>query len=86
MADVQKIVFSFFQSKGTILGETQLEKLSCQYLEEKLIDSMGLVDMIMEFEATLGISFEPKHIQANEFRTVGGLIEIIEKLIKEQNA
>ena len=76
-------MFAFFRSKETIPGKEEAEHLLCAYLEEKLIDSMGIVEMITEFEEQWGIYFEPRHMQSAEFRTIGGLIGLIENLIQE---
>ncbi len=82
--DVKRQVLAFFESKGGIPGATEEERLKCGYLDTRVIDSMGIVSMVLEFEATFGIRFSPAEMQSLEFRTVGGLISLIERMQKEQ--
>ena len=84
MADIKNNVISFFQAKGEIPGKTETERLACAYLEVPLIDSMGIIEMIIEFEEQWQIHFSPQHMQSPEFRTIGGIVELIENLTKEQ--
>ena len=60
---------------------TEEELLGCYYLEAGLLDSVGVVEMILEFEDTFGIRLDPDQLRSNEFRTIGGLIRIIETLV-----
>ena len=48
MADIKNTVIAFFQAKGEIPGETETERLACAYLEVPLIDSMGIMEMILD--------------------------------------
>jgi len=83
-ANVSERVFGFLESQGGIPGETEEDQLSCAYLDERVIDSMGIVEMIVAFEEGFGIHFTPQHMQAPEFRTVGGLIELITQLMGDK--
>jgi acyl carrier protein len=40
--------------------------------------------MVVGFEKIFGIRFSPENMQSLEFRTIGGLIGIIDNLRKEQ--
>ena len=82
--NVEEEVLLFFKSKGAI-PEKREEQMSCTYLEEKLIDSMGIIEMITEFEKLFDIYFETHHMQSVEFRTIGGLVTLIENLLHEQS-
>ena len=83
-ANVKEKVFDFLRPKGEIPGQTEEEQLACAYLDERVVDSMGIVEMIMAFEEEFGIHFEPQHMQSPEFRTIGGLIALIEQLMGEK--
>ena len=76
----QDIVFEFFDEKGGIPGNGLQEKLACHYLDIKIIDSMGIIEMVTLFEDSFKIRFEAEDLQSNEFQTVGGLIELIDRL------
>ena len=81
-ADPRTAVLEYLGSKGSIPGATPEEKLGYRYLDSGHIDSFGLIEMISHLEQTLGVRFEPKHMQSEEFRIVGGLIGILQKLFR----
>lgn len=83
-SNVKEKVFAFLKSKGEIPGDTEEEQLAFEYIDEKLIDSLGIVTMVLTFEEEFGIHFEPEDMQSMEFRTIGGLISLIERLIEEK--
>lgn len=78
--NVKQVVFSFLESHNPIPGDTEAQKLTCHYLDAKIIDSLGIVQMIMEFEEKFGIEFTSDDLQSEAFLTVGGVIGIIERL------
>jgi acyl carrier protein len=83
-SNVKEKVLAFLRSKGEIPGQTEEEQLAFEYIDNKLIDSLGIVIMVLTFEEEFGIFFEPEDMQSMEFRTIGGLISLIERLIKEK--
>ncbi len=78
--NVTQIVLDYFASKGGLPGATEAEKLASSYLDAKIIDSMGIIEMISHFEDLCGIRFEADDMQSEDFQTVGGLVRVIEKL------
>ena len=58
------------------------EGLKVHYLDEGLIDSLGIVTLITEIESSLGINLTAEEMQSFEFQTVGGLIGIIRRSTK----
>ncbi len=78
--NVTQTVLEFFDSRGGLPGSSEQEKLACAYLDAKVIDSMGIIDMISHFEDSFGIRFEADDMQSEQFQTVGGLVQVIEKL------
>ena len=82
---MQQHVLAFLAARGEIPGATVAEQLAYDYLDAGLVDSMGIVEMVMNFEQTFGIRFEPKHLQSSEMRTVGGLIELVSQLRSNGN-
>ena len=82
--DTKETVLSFLSSKNDIPGETESDQLACEYLDQGILDSMGIIEMVVDFEKKFGIRFSPENMQSLEFRTIGGLIGIIDNLRKEQ--
>jgi acyl carrier protein len=78
--NVTQTVLEFFESRGGLPGATEREKLAFAYLDAKLVDSMGIIEMISHFEEIFNIRFESNDMQLEQFQTVGGLIEVIERL------
>jgi hypothetical protein len=79
--DAKTLVLGFFARNASQPLPTSDEAvlLACRYLDAGIIDSLGIVMMITEFEAAFGISFSAEDMQSYEFQTVGGLVEIIER-------
>ena len=80
---VKNYVLTYFNSRKTLPGDNEEDWLACEYLEEEIVDSMGIVEMIGELECTFKIRFSAEDMQSDEFRTVGGLIGLIECLSSE---
>lgn len=77
---VTRTVLAYFENRGGLPGSTDREKLDCQYLDRKVIDSMGILEMISHFETVFGIEFGADDLQSESFQTVDGLVRIIERL------
>ena len=80
---VKSFVLTYLNSLKTLPGEKEEDWLACEYLEEGTVDSMGIVEMVAELESTFNIRFSLEDMQSDEFRTVGGLIGLIESLSTE---
>lgn len=78
--DVGRRVFEIMGARGEIPGEHEQERLGYWYLDQGLVDSMGFVELVLELESEFGIRFEADDMQAEDFRTVGGVIDTIERL------
>ena len=81
---VKEQVLAIMERRGEIPGETEDDRLAYWYLDRGLVDSMGFVELVIEMESTFGIRFGPEDMQAQDFRTVGGVIETIERLQAER--
>lgn len=55
------------------------------YIEEGYMDSIGLVQFIIDLEAEYDIQFTDEELSSKEFRTVGKLIEMVEKKAEESH-
>jgi acyl carrier protein len=75
MLDIQLKVLEFFRSKLPNYKDTEILKVN--YIDEKTLDSISIIQMIAEFENYFEISFTQEDIQSDSFRTVSGLISLI---------
>lgn len=78
--EVKAEVLRYLEGKGKLPGATEADKLRYEYLSAGLIDSLGIVEMVEEFERRFGVRFRPEDLQSQDFQTVGGLIGLIERL------
>jgi acyl carrier protein len=78
--NVTDSVMAFFDARGGLPGTSREDQLRCAYLDEHVLDSMGIIEMVSQFEETFGVRFEADHLQSLQFQTVGGLVQIIEQL------
>jgi acyl carrier protein len=75
-----EFLVDYFESRGLSLGTVLEEKLAVDYLARGLIDSMGLVSLIMAIEEAFAIQLGAEHMQSDAYLTIGGLAGLIEGL------
>ena len=75
-------VIAILEKHDPLPGDTIAEKLAYRYLDAGHIDSFAIMGFIIELEELFGIELLPEDTQSDEFRTVGGLVRLIEKKIK----
>lgn len=80
--EVRDFMIGFFKEKGLSDMDSETELLDINYLDKGIIDSFGIVEMIVGLEGEFGITFPSEEMQKEEFGTVGGLIGIVEALSK----
>ncbi len=54
-----------------------------RYLDRGHVDSIGLIKFIFEIEDEFQIQFSPEETQSDEFRTIGGLITMINRKMSQ---
>lgn len=78
---VEDQILDYLRSQAIQKGIQEDEiKLTTRYLDEGIIDSLGLIIMIDELEERFSIRFSAEDMQSYEFQTVSGLAAIIERL------
>ena len=58
--------------------EAEKEKLKYRYLDAGHIDSLAIINFMIELEEKFNISLSPEDTQSDEFRYIEGLVKIIE--------
>lgn len=77
----KELVLDFFvRNARKPLPVNEVDALACNYLDMGIIDSLGIVTMMSEFESNLAIHFSAEDLQSYEFQTVGGLITLIDRM------
>lgn len=77
MTEQDKWLIEIFERRGPIPGDTSEEKLKVDFFAAKLIDSLGVIEIITEIEEELEIRFTETDFQDRRFSTIGGLGEIV---------
>lgn len=80
MSRNREAVLGFFVRHGKAPLPAGEAALQVRYLDDGIIDSLGIVTMLSELESQLGIHFTAEDMQSYDFQTVGGLIGIINRL------
>lgn len=76
---VRDTVLAFFEARDATLPAGEDALLGHEYLDLGVLDSMGIVTMVVELESSFGIRFAAEDMQSVEFRSIGGLIALIER-------
>ncbi len=78
-------MLEFFRNYLNSIKELNLndeELLNYRYLDNHL-DSFGIIQFIMAVEEEFGITLTPEDTESEEFRTIGGVIEIIKRKLSQ---
>lgn len=78
-------IISLLEKHGPIPAETDDERMAYRFLEVAHIDSFGLNEFIMEIEDQFNIVLSPEDNQSEEFRSVGGLVQLIKNRMNTSN-
>jgi acyl carrier protein len=79
--EIFNFVISLLERHGPLPVESDNERMAYRYLEVAHIDSFGLNEFVMEIEDQFNVALSPEDTQSEEFRSVGGLVELIDKRI-----
>jgi D-alanine--poly(phosphoribitol) ligase subunit 2 len=79
--EIFNFIISLLERHGPVPGESDNERMAYRYLDVAHIDSFGLNEFVMEIEDHFNVALSPKDTQSEEFRSVGGLVELIENRI-----
>lgn len=75
-------IVSLIEKRGHVPGSSEQEICNYRYLDEGHVDSFNIMSLILEIEDRFGISFSAEDTQSDEFRTIGGIIKLIQRKLK----
>ena len=78
---VSEYVLRALQKKYTINKDLDVETLN--YFESGFVDSLGIIQFIIQIEEEFGISFSDEELADPSFQVVGKLIKLIERKVNE---
>ena len=79
MTETERWIVEYFEQHGKLNGETAEELLDANYFELELLDSLGVVQMIVGIEDDLGVRLESPHMQDPRFCSIRGLAAIVDE-------
>ncbi len=75
--EVQSWLINFFSKRNDLSRYDRDKLLNCNYFEEGLIDSLGIIKLIISMEQELTVKFGNDVFQDRRFVTILGLSEIV---------
>lgn len=80
--DIKDRVIQIVAAKADIPGNTEAERLACDFFKEGVLDSIKIVELVSELESEFGVTFSYEDMQSQQFRTMGGLVALLERLTR----
>lgn len=67
-------------------GVEQSEIDSTDYIEDEILDSMQIVDLVVSFEDGFGITIDPDDIIPENFRNIDSMVQMVSGYIAEHGS
>jgi acyl carrier protein len=78
--DIMPFVIRLIEKKGKL--QDNVDIASFNYIDSGYVDSIGIIKFVLELESHFGIALSDADIESTEFRTVGGLVSIIQNKMR----
>lgn len=78
--DVDREVLDVFRQFAQLPGDSVADQLSVEYLDDGILDSMAVVELVVALEDRFDVFFDPDDLESTEFRTAGGIGRIVSRL------
>lgn len=78
-------LLDWFRARGSLPDGIPEELTNTNYFEANLVDSFGVIELILDAESYFGIRFVETHFQERRFSTILGLSEVIAELKGEKD-
>ena len=79
MTETERWIVSYFKERGRLNGKDPTALLEENYFELELLDSLGVVLMIVGIEEDLGVRLDAPEMQDPRFCSIRGLAAIIDE-------
>ena len=74
--EIRQFIIKYISKKGKLSAGVNLDEFN--YIDTGYIDSMGILKFVVELEQKFDIQISDDDIMLPEFKTIGGLISMIE--------
>lgn len=79
--EIKEFILNEIQKEYSIEEGINLETLN--YVEKGYVDSLGIIQFVLQIEDEYNIQFSDDEISSNEFQIVGKLIKMVESKVAE---
>lgn len=76
---ISDFIIGILQKKYTIGKDVDIETLN--YVESGYVDSLGIIQFVVEIEDEFGIEFSDAELADPSFKIVGELIKLVERKV-----
>mgnify|MGYP000618463551 CR=1 len=76
---IYEVIVSLLEKRGPLQSNSEQEIRNYRYLDAGHVDSLNIMQFILEIEESFDISLSAEDTQSDEFRTVGGVITLVER-------
>ena len=80
--EVEEYILDTLQREYSFKEGVDLDALD--YVAEGYMDSLGLVQFIVELESEFNISFSDEELSSSDFKIVGKLIKMVERKMENE--
>ena len=80
--EIYDVIVSLLEKRGPLQGNSDQEIRDYRYLDAGHVDSLNIIQFILEIEESFGISLSAEDTQSDEFRTIGGVITLVERKLR----
>jgi acyl carrier protein len=81
--NIQKKIINLLERNDPIPGDMISDKMSYRYLDAGHIDSLSIINFIIELEEIFNITLTPEDTQSDDFRFISGLATMIDNKMNE---
>lgn len=81
MMKASEYIINVLQKKYSIGEEVNIETLN--YVESGYVDSLGMIQFVVELEDEFGIEFSDEELTDPSFKIVGELIKLVERKVMD---
>ena len=79
---IREFVVKVIQKKTRLPVECDIDAFN--YIDSGHVDSMAIIRFILELESEFKIDIAPEEIESAEFKSIGGLVKIIQSKVENR--
>jgi hypothetical protein len=81
MSEPLRWLIEYFETNGQLAGRSVESLLGANYVSMELLDSLGIVQMLVGLEEDFGVWLDPAEMQDPRFCSIEGLAELVDEAL-----